>query len=327
MQQTSSPHDSTESPIIWQSPVQSETVALNESHDTHHHHDSAIAKALRYAGIGSAAIAVSPIALKQFGVGEESYKIMLDKCCPFAAQGGWKVAEKNGTSYFGVAGAITRALEEIPLLGTSVTRSGIHNALTAGGIIIVGHYAGSGLEQLQKRVARDNGSNEEAAGSAGRTLKTGSNVLGIVFAMPSILPGIGHSLQCLSGMVGLESFHPRYDGTGSVYGGESMWRNLPTNLDAAVEAGKPHAVGPMSTVAKILGKMPGACRKEDKMWHSGQGAGVLLLSQLCCALPVLIPVIADWLTVEKDAPKNQIHAAEAEREALASAASISIASS
>lgn len=242
---------------------------IPEQNLSREHHHSMLDRVLRYAGIGSAAIALSPFLLKQFGVGATpegtkargelgDFDFLARYCCPLIEKNSPVKFIANSptthtpTQYTGIAGAVAYALEHVPVVGGTLAKGDIQNALAGGGLMVLGHYGGLGMERLSQRSGRN--------GAAGRFLRDASQLLGVAVALPAILPGVGHGVQFLTAVAGIDHLDKEH-------------------LDAT---------GPGAAIAGILGKVPGACKGADKLTDGATGAGGILLAQLCCALPAIV---------------------------------------
>jgi hypothetical protein len=250
------------------------------------HHHSTIDRVLRYAGIGSAAIALSPFVLRKLGVGATpegaktkgelgDFDFLARYCCPLIDKNSpLKFTAESPTThmhtqYTGIAGAVAYALEHVPVVGGSLAKGDIENALAGGGLMVVGHYGGLGIE----RMARGMG----GSGSIGRFLRDASQLLGVAVALPAILPGVGHGVQFLTAVAGIDHLDKEH-------------------LDAS---------GPGAAIAGILGKVPGSCKGENKLTDSAKGAGGVLIAQLCCALPAIIASLPSILSPGRQAGQER----------------------
>jgi hypothetical protein len=209
----------------------------------HDQHNTAFDRALQVAGITSTAISLSPLLMRKAGIGVEQFDFWRDHCCPVIQKNGpsWTVIPRGDGVFeptYGIAGAVSSALERLPVVGGELSRGGIANALTAGGLMLVGHYGGRAL------------------GHRGRWLDTAMKALGVVVAVPAVLPGIGHGLAYLSTVAGIDTIDV-------------------TNRDAT---------GPATALMGLLGKAPGECKREGKLSDGAWGG----LGMLCCALPAVL---------------------------------------
>jgi hypothetical protein len=166
-----------------------------------------------------------------------------------------------------------------------LARGGIMNMLVGGGLIILGHYGGTALENIEKNYvldkAKKQGFSEEEleniaseAGGISRFIKGATQAAGFTFMMPAILPGVGHSLLFLSSTLGIDKIH--YDGK---------------QLENGSYDGVAYGEGLFSGVAAVLGKNPGACKQDTKLADAAEGVASLLASQLCCTVPALVASI------------------------------------
>ncbi len=234
----------------------------------------------------------------------------------FKPMSGAATPPKNNDVY-GIAGAISGALSHVPFgeqmfaleknilekipfskrtdsgaldVDASVhplSRGGVMNMLVGGGLIILGHYGGHALEELEKKhaleQAKQRGASdaeiaeiEQNAGGISRFAKIATQAAGFTVLMPAILPGVGHSLLSLSATMGLD----RIEYSKNAATGE----------------------GPFSTLAAILGKNPGDCKGDTKLTDA---AGAVLTSQLCCIAPTIMASIP-VLFSHTNTPQNQL---------------------
>jgi hypothetical protein len=171
-----------------------------------------------------------------------------------------------------------------------LARGGIMNALAAGGLIVIGHYGGDAISACEKRhaeeQARASGASEEdiavareGAGLAGRVVKHGAQAAACTIVFPAIAPGIGHAVMFLSAIL---KDIPKV--------GEHLPFLDTMNYNAKTGSG----IG--TKIAAVLGKNPGNCKREGKLYDALQGAGGAFASQLCCTLPALIGALPTLLT-------------------------------
>lgn len=218
-----------------------------------HHHANALDKAFRYAGIGAAAVSLSPFVLSRLGFGQKEREELALKCCPITEKRSFSIlSDGNGQPAYGIAGTVAAALERIPVAGGELSRGGIANAIAGGGLMVMGHYGGAALESLERR--------RGGSGRIGRFVRNASQVLGVVLTLPALLPGVGHGAAFLASTFGID----RVD-----------WETLEAN-------------GPGASLAGLMGKPPGLCKSENKLTDGAKGAGAILLAQLCCAAPAVV---------------------------------------
>ena len=217
-----------------------------------------IDRALRAASLGSAVIALSPVALNHVGIGKREFEFLgrNGSCCQLiSAHGPAWGKTKEGEQTYGVAGALAAAFSHLPMLGDDLSKGGLANALGAGGIVVAGHYAGNALEKRAQAKGKD--------GKLGRAICTGSKLLGFTVALPALLPGVGHGVEFLSSVANIDDL----------------------NMDNTT------ANGPGVKLMSLLGKNPGVCKGNDKLADGAMSAASVPIAQLCCALPALIASI------------------------------------
>lgn len=220
---------------------------------SHEHHRSAFDKALTVAGIGAAAISLSPFVLSQLGFGEHERSQLALKCCPITEKRSFTILkDTHGNPAYGIAGTVAAALDRIPVVGGELARGGIANSIAGGGLLVLGHYGGKAIERMEHK--------RGMSGRIGRFVRHASQAFGLVLTLPAVLPGVGHGAAFLSSAIGID----RVD-----------WEKLEMN-------------GPGASVAGLMGKPPGECKSENKLTDGAQGAGAVLLAQLCCAAPAII---------------------------------------
>ncbi len=301
--------------------------------DKKKHHQNFADKLFGVAGATSVAMAVTPLALRQLGIGLEHTRLD-GACCEIiknaAADHDWMKHQDwnvnlDGTTetVYGVAGWMSGLLSHIPfgeeMLGLEKTllgkleclpfvqegtaehldatthplaRGGLMNALVAGSVVLIGHYGGKAIDHFQTQKAYEeavqNGVTQEEldAISANRSMMSkvvqdGSKLLGFAVLIPSIFPGIGHSMLSVSATTGVDTID--YDNA--------------------------KGTGPITSLAAFLGKNPGACKRTGKLYDAIEGSSSALISQLCCALPAItgsIPALMSLATgngkVHVDAP-------------------------
>ncbi len=249
------------------------------------HIQELVNSALGAVGIG--ALVLSPYALDRLGVGSQYLDFLGDfNCCPLIRNSWnrWGLAHKLPKTKlheetYGISGATAAMLSHLPNVGQpfrdmdpehpalkSITnklgdffdmgftlREGqLSNAIASGGIIVAGHYAGSGIQELERQAGGN--------GMIGGAVQTLSQLFGVVVALPAILPGIGHAIQFLSAVVGLDT----------------------------VDMRRLEANGPGSVITALLGKAPGSCTANKKLDYSAYSAASLPLAAACCAIPAII---------------------------------------
>lgn len=244
-------------------PISNHKIYTPIGSDDHSLHENAFDKALRFAGIGAVAVSLSPIILKQLGIGAELSTFLSSNgnCCKIIAENGpsWTKFQPDkdtaAINTYGVAGIIASTLGKIPAVGGELSKGGIANALAAGGLMVLGHYGGQHIYNFERK--------RGLSGKIGKLVRNVSQVMGVVVALPAVLPGVGHGLEFLSGLVGID------------------------NIDME----KVSASGPASMLMGYMGKVPYACKGEQKLTDGAYGSSSILLAQLCCAAPAILSAL------------------------------------
>lgn len=267
-------------------PVKGDGTLSHASHD-------ALGNLITGASAAGVLISLSPLLIRKIAETIGNKKVLEDMnylsggCCPIIAGKGYSFAKTNdGEPVYGIGGALSAKLGPIPgaveralgvdnaiaevlkkvpqPLGDALSRDEVKLALLGGGITLIGHAGGNLLDRVSKR--------------AGNVLRRASQVVGVVFALPALLPGIGHAALVASTVLGLE------------------------NIDREAQ----RASGPGSTIAGILGKPPGPCLLEHGKRDSAFiGGGALAL---CCGLPAVLgalPGIVAAATGQKNQGKGR----------------------
>jgi len=173
---------------------------------------------------------------------------------------------------------VNEQLRKIPKVGNYLAELKLANALTAGGIIMLGELTGSTLEKWEKEQAikkaqssgEDVAEAEQKAGSIGRAVSVGSKGMGLFIALPTILAGVGHAIQVTTATFGMDKI---------------------SNIE------KPEGIG--GHIMAFLGKPMGECGGQYK---APTGTATASVVGLCCAIPAAIAAISTLiphLTSEK----------------------------
>lgn len=141
--------------------------------------------ALLTTSILAAGVVLAPLALPALGIGEDVAQTLVKECC-----------DNLGTDS-GIAGGIAALVEKVPVVGTYLNTAGGNNLLAPVGTMLGGYLAGNLVEKMEK----DRG----GSGKAGTMIRVGSMALGVVLALPALLPGIAHGMLYIGRMTGMEN--------------------------------------------------------------------------------------------------------------------------
>lgn len=234
----------------------------------------------------SAAISCTPLLLPKLGLdrhttgGEAISDLMRGGCCPIITDKAEDMGlvfgqhrDQYGIDYpiVGIAGALSHAYSKIPVVGNALSKGDVRAALMGAGLIVAGHYVTSYLEKKRTSLETSHWTSK---------IRPISQAVGILIGLPAILPGVGHGIQFLTGVVGIDTL------------GRDENRN-------------PYATGPMTWVAPVLGKVPGPCKLDQKLIDGMAGGMAAPVAQLCCILPALIASLATHLG--KKTPEDEPH--------------------
>ncbi|MBV8938767.1 MAG: hypothetical protein JO089_02870 [Alphaproteobacteria bacterium] len=133
----------------------------------------------------SAAVIAVPLVLPKLGIGEQLAKKLVDECCLNLGQNS------------GAAGAIATFIKDIPVVGTALSTEAGNNLLVPGLITFGGWASGHLVENYEKE--------HGGSGKIGTAMRVGSMALGVVLALPALLPGIAHAVLFMGRLAGKNS--------------------------------------------------------------------------------------------------------------------------
>jgi hypothetical protein len=163
----------------------------SDLHSLHNHSalsslEGGISKWLLVGGLAAAAVVLAPVILPYLGIGGGVAAVLSEECCTIV-----------GTNS-GVAGSLAHFIENIPVIGSYISTEGGKNILVPAVTILGGQAAGSLVSHFEKAAGR-----KDTFGSAIRITSLG---LGVVLSLPVILPAVGHGVQFLTRLAGLDEF-------------------------------------------------------------------------------------------------------------------------
>jgi len=157
----------------------------NHAHHTAaEHRVSRILTGVALGGIAvGAGIILTPYLLPAVGIGSAE----------MAQEAMWVLHNAADAGGSGLAGAVSRALAAVPLIGTQLAAGGLFNALATGvvgvGGVLLGNYIAKG-EDGKKRI------------KWGNVIKTAALITSALIALPTVLTSIGTGLIFLSTLAG-----------------------------------------------------------------------------------------------------------------------------
>jgi hypothetical protein len=148
--------------------------------------ENSLSKWLLIGGIVAVGLVLAPVILPYLGIGGGVAAALSEECC--------KIVGTNT----GIAGSLSALIESIPVVGTYLSTEGGKNILVPAITILGGQAAGSLVSHFEHAAGKK--------GVIGGAIRVSSLGLGVVLAMPAVLPGIGHGVQFLSRLAGAEGF-------------------------------------------------------------------------------------------------------------------------
>jgi hypothetical protein len=148
-----------------------------------HSLETGLSKMILAGGLVVGAILLAPVVLPALGIGGGIAATLAEECCTIV-----------GTNS-GVAGAISGAISNIPVIGSYLTTAGGKNILVPAVTILGGQAVGALVSQVEKGMGKK--------GNVGAFVRVTSMAAGVILALPAVLPGISHGVQFMSRLVGM----------------------------------------------------------------------------------------------------------------------------
>lgn len=149
-----------------------------------------VEKVTTYALLATTALAAmvvaAPLALPYVGIGGDVEAKLLDECC------------KNIDPHSGITWGITKMIEDIPVVGTYLNTANGQNWWMPPAAMLGGYAAGTLVSNMEKEAG--------GQGTIGSAIRTTSMGLGVVLALPALMPGIAHGTLFLGRLTGMEKY-------------------------------------------------------------------------------------------------------------------------
>ncbi len=132
-------------------------------------------------------LVLAPIVLPALGIGENIVDAAANdslraECC-------YSVGNNVG-----IASTITEAVKSIPVIGSYLDTSEGNYILAPAITMLSGQAAGGLIEQMEKKQGKK--------GAVGAAIRVTSMAIGVVLALPALLPSVGHAVQFLARLAG-----------------------------------------------------------------------------------------------------------------------------
>jgi len=145
-----------------------------------------LAKWLLIGGVAALAIALVPIILPELGIGGGVLALLDDACCTLVGLNR------------GIAGGIAVAVESLPVVGTYLAEKGAVKMFAPAITMLGGQAVGHLISHFEHKAGKQ--------GTIGSAVRITSMAIGVVLALPIILPAVGHGVHFLSRLVGADAF-------------------------------------------------------------------------------------------------------------------------